>query len=230
LNIFEKILARASGLKEVAPGEIVEADIDLAMIHDLTAPLTIKALQEIGVEEVWDPNKIIVVFDHLVPANTVKTAELHKEIRAFVKQHGIKNFYDVGRGGVCHQVMLESGLVKPGQLIVGADSHTCTYGALGAFATGIGSTDMAAVLATGKLWFRVPEALKIELTGHLGEYVTSKDLILYLIGKIGMNGANYMGVEFTGPALSNLSIADRATICNMVIEAGAKTGIASPTF
>jgi 3-isopropylmalate/(R)-2-methylmalate dehydratase large subunit len=228
LNIFEKILARASGLKEVAPGEIVEADIDLAMIHDLTAPLTIKALQEIGVEEVWDPNKIIVVFDHLVPANTVKTAELHKEIRAFVKQHGIKNFYDVGRGGVCHQVMLESGLVKPGQLIVGADSHTCTYGALGAFATGIGSTDMAAVLATGKLWFKVPEALKIELTGHLGEYVTSKDLILYLIGKIGMNGANYMGVEFTGPALSNLSIADRATICNMVIEAGAKTGIASP--
>ncbi|MGC8850390.1 MAG: 3-isopropylmalate dehydratase large subunit [Candidatus Bathyarchaeia archaeon] len=228
MNIFEKILARASGLREVAAGDIVEAKIDLAMVHDLTAPLTIKAFQEIGLGEVWNPDKIIVVFDHLVPANTVKTAELHKEIRAFVKKHGIKNFYDVGRGGVCHQVMLESGLVKPGGLIVGADSHTCTYGALGAFGTGIGSTEMAAVLATGRLWFKVPEALKVELTGHLKKYVTSKDVILHLIGEIGVNGANYMGVEFTGPGLSSLSISDRATMCNMAIEAGAKTGIASP--
>ncbi|MBS7644783.1 MAG: 3-isopropylmalate dehydratase large subunit [Candidatus Bathyarchaeia archaeon] len=228
MNVFEKILARASGLREVAPGEIVEAEIDLAMVHDLTAPLTIKAFQEIGLSKVWDPDRIIVIFDHLVPANTVKTAELHREIRAFVAKHGIKNFYDVGRGGICHQVMLENGLVKPGQLVVGADSHTCTYGALGAFSTGIGSTEMAAVFATGKLWFKVPEALKVELTGRLRKYVTSKDVILYLIGKIGVNGANYMGVEFTGPGLRGLSISDRATMCNMVIEAGAKAGIASP--
>ncbi|MEM3045117.1 MAG: 3-isopropylmalate dehydratase large subunit [Candidatus Bathyarchaeia archaeon] len=228
MNVFEKILARASGLREVAPGEIVEAEIDLAMVHDLTAPLTIKAFQEIGLSKVWDPDRIIVIFDHLVPANTVKTAELHREIRAFVAKHGIKNFYDVGRVGICHQVMLENGLVKPGQLVVGADSHTCTYGALGAFSTGIGSTEMAAVFATGKLWFKVPEALKVELTGRLRKYVTSKDVILYLIGKIGVNGANYMGVEFTGPGLRGLSISDRATMCNMVIEAGAKAGIASP--
>lgn len=230
MNIFEKILARASGRSEVSPGEIVEARIDLAMIHDLTAPLTIKAFHEIDVEEVWDPDKVVVIFDHLVPANTIKTAELHKEIRNFVRRYNIRRFYDVGRGGVCHQVMLESGLLKPGQLVVGADSHTCTYGALGVFGTGIGSTEMAAVFATGELWFKVPEALKVELTGDLNEkeYVTSKDLILHLIGEIGVNGANYKGVEFTGPGLSSLTIGDRATICNMTIEAGAKTGIASP--
>lgn len=228
MNIFEKILARASGRSEVSPGEIVEAKIDLAMVHDLTAPLTIKAFQEIGVGEVWDPDKIVVIFDHLVPANTVKTAELHKEIRDFVERYGIKRFYDVGRGGVCHQIMLESGLLKPGQLVVGADSHTCTYGALAVLGTGIGSTEMAAVFATGELWFKVPEVLKVELTGDLKEYVTSKDLILHLIGKIGVNGANYKGIEFSGPGLSNLTISDRATMCNMTIEAGAKAGIASP--
>jgi 3-isopropylmalate/(R)-2-methylmalate dehydratase large subunit len=183
---------------------------------------------EIGAQQLWNPNKVIVIFDHLIPANTIRTAELHKMIRHFVKKYGIKHFYDIGRGGVCHQVMIESGFIQPGQLIVGADSHTCTYGALGAFSTGIGSTDMAAVFVTGELWFKVPEALKIYLTEKLHRYVTAKDLILKVIGDIGSDGATYKGLEFSGPSLLGLTISDRATICNMAVEAGAKTGIASP--
>ncbi len=228
MNIFEKILAQAAGLRKVSVGDIVEAKIDLAMVNDITAPLTIKALEKVGVDRLWDSNKVVVIIDHLVPANTVMTAELHMLIRDFVERYGVKSFYDIGRGGVCHQVMLESGLVKPGQLIVGADSHTCTYGALGAFASGIGSTEMASVFATGELWFKVPEAIKISLDGRLQKYVTSKDIILDVIGDIGSDGATYKGIEFTGPSLKDLTISDRATLCNMTVEAGAKTGIASP--
>jgi 3-isopropylmalate/(R)-2-methylmalate dehydratase large subunit len=228
LNVFERILARASGLREVSAGDYVTAKVDLAMFHDLTGPLTINAFREIGVEKVWDPEKIVVVFDHLIPANTVETAELHKQVRSFVKQQGIKHFYDVGRGGVCHQVVVENGHVKPGDLVVGADSHTCTYGAVGAFATGVGSTDMAAALATGELWFKVPAAIKVEAKGVFGKYVTAKDLILKVIGELTSDGASYMGLEFTGDAVQRMSVDGRMTLCNMAVEAGAKAGLVPP--
>jgi homoaconitate hydratase family protein len=228
LNLTEKILAKASNLIEVHPGEIINAKIDYAMVHDLTAPLTINAFNDIGVKKVWDPNKIIVIFDHCVPASSIEASELHKRIRRFVKDQGIKNFFDVGQGGICHQVMVEKGFVKPGDVIVGADSHTCTYGALGAFATGIGSTDMAYVFATGELWFKVPKTIKIHASGKLPKFVTAKDLILYVIRKLGAGGANYMALEFTGSTIKNMSIDERLTICNMVVEAGAKSGIVPP--
>jgi len=228
LNIVEKILAKASGEKEVAPGQIVDAKVDAAMIHDLTGPRAIESFEEIGVEKVWDPNKIVVIFDHDVPPSTIKAAELQKRVREFVRKQGIKNFYDIGRGGVCHVVMLEKGHVRPGDLIVGADSHTVTYGALGAFTTGIGATDMAAVMATGTIWLRVPEALKFEVTGGLGKFVLAKDLILHIIGMIGSDGATYKAMIFSGEAVREIGIDGRATICNMSIEAGAKAGIVEP--
>ncbi|PVX26169.1 MAG: 3-isopropylmalate dehydratase large subunit, partial [Candidatus Bathyarchaeum sp.] len=171
MNIIEKILANASGKSEVVPGEIVDANIDVAMTHDLTGPLAIKSFNEIGAKKVWDNNKVVIILDHLVPASSVISAELHKTVRNFAEEQNIKNFYDVGRGGVCHQVMPEKGHVRPGEVIVGSDSHTCTYGAFGAFATGIGSTEMAAVFATGKLWFRVPEVIKVDVTGKFQNLV-----------------------------------------------------------
>jgi 3-isopropylmalate/(R)-2-methylmalate dehydratase large subunit len=225
MNLIEKILAKASGKKEVFPGEIVEAKIDVAMIHDLTGPLTIEQFKKIGAEKVWDANKIVVIFDHLVPASTIEAAELQKMVREFVKEQKIKNFYDVGRGGISHQVMVEKGFVVPGEVIVGADSHTCTYGALGAFSTGIGSTEMAAVFVTGKLWFKVPKVIKICVEGRLQELVTPKDLILSIIGKLGVGGATYKGIEFAGTLIKEMSIDGRMTLCNMVVEAGAKAGI-----
>ena len=225
MNIFEKILARASGKKEVEPNEIVDARIDMAMMHDLTGPLTIDSFKKIGVNKIWDSEKIVVIFDHLIPASTIRAATLQKTIREFVNEQNIKNFYDVGYGGICHQVFHEKGHARPGELIVGADSHTCTYGALGAFATGIGSTEMAAVLATGKMWFKVPKGINIKLNNKLRALITPKDLILNIIGTIGEDGARYMGMEFTGEAVSEISIEGRLTICNMAVEAGAKTGI-----
>ena len=228
LNIVEKILARASGEKEVSPGQIVDAKVDKAMMHDLTGPRVIDSFREIGVKRVWDPERIIVVFDHDVPPSTIKAAELQKKVRNFVREQGIKYFYDIGRGGVCHVVMLEKGHVKPGELIVGADSHTVTYGALGAFATGVGATDMAAVLATGSIWLKVPETLKFEVSGKLQKRVYAKDLILHIIGMIGAEGANYKAMLFSGQTIRDLGIDGRATICNMSIEAGAKAGIIEP--
>ncbi len=228
MNIAEKILARASGKKDVTPGEIVEAKIDVAMVHDLTGPLTVKSFREIGVERVWDNQRIVIILDHLVPASSVRAAELQKIMRDFAKEQGIKNFYDIGRGGVCHQAMPEKGHVRPGSLIVGADSHTCTYGAFGAFATGIGATDMASVFATGKLWFKVPGAIKIDVTGKFQEFVTPKDLILNIIGEIKADGAIYKGLEFTGSTIRNMSIDGRMTLCNMAVEMGAKNGIIEP--
>ncbi|MEM4718714.1 MAG: 3-isopropylmalate dehydratase large subunit [Nitrososphaerota archaeon] len=228
MNIVEKILARASGEREVSPGQIVDAKVDKAMMHDLTGPRVIDSFREIGVKRVWDPERIIVVFDHDVPPSTIKAAELQKKVRNFVKEQGIRYFYDIGRGGVCHVVMLEKGHVKPGELIVGADSHTVTYGALGAFATGVGATDMAAVLATGSIWLRVPETLKFEVDGKLQKRVYAKDLILHIIGMIGSEGANYKAMLFSGRAIRDLGIDGRATICNMSIEAGAKAGIVEP--
>jgi len=228
LNIFEKILARASGRHEVTPGEIIEANIDMAMIHDLTGPLTVDSFRKIGAEKVWDPKRIIVIFDHLVPPSTIRAATLQKGLREFVKEQGIQSLYDIGQGGICHQVFHEKGHARPGELIVGADSHTCTYGALGAFATGIGSTEMAAVFTTGKMWFKVPRAMKIHATGRFRRHVTPKDLILRVIGDIGEGGAIYKGMEFTGQTFTNMSIDGRLTVCNMVVEAGAKAGIVPP--
>ena len=228
MNIIEKILAKASGRKTVSPGDIVEAKIDVAMVHDLTGPLAVESFNKIGVKKVWDPKKIVVILDHQVPADSVKSAELQKTMREFVEEQKIPNFYDIGRGGICHQIMPEQGYVWPGEVIVGADSHTCTYGALGAFATGIGSTEMAAVFTTGKIWFRIPGVIRFNVTGRFREFVTPKDLILNIIGGVGVGGAIYKGVEFAGSTVRDISVDGRLTMCNMAVEMGAKTGIVEP--
>ncbi|MDG6223268.1 MAG: 3-isopropylmalate dehydratase large subunit [Candidatus Bathyarchaeota archaeon] len=228
MNIIEKILARASNKNEVVPGEIVEANIDVAMTHDLTGPLAIQSFKEIGAKKVWNTDKIVVILDHLVPASSVISAGLHNTVRDFVNEQGIKNFYDVGRGGVCHQVMPEKGHVRPGEVIVGSDSHTCTYGAFGAFATGIGSTEMAAVFTTGKLWFRVPEVIKVDVTGNFQNLVSAKDLTLKVVGEIGADGAIYKGLEFTGQTIRDLTIDGRMVLSNMAVEMGAKAGLIEP--
>jgi len=228
MNIIEKILANASGKQEVSPGEIIEANIDVAMTHDLTGPLAIKSFRKIGAKKVWNNQKVVVILDHLVPASSIISANLHKIVRNFAEEQNIKNFYDVGRGGVCHQVMPEQGHVRPGEVIVGSDSHTCTYGAFGAFATGIGSTELAAVFATGKLWFRVPEVIKIDVTGKFQKLVTAKDLTLNIVGKIGADGAIYKGLEFGGSTIRDMTIDGRMVLCNMAVEMGAKAGIIEP--
>jgi len=228
VNIAEKILARASGREEVKPGEIVQPKVDMAMVNEITGPLAIQAFKKIGVPKVWDNSRIVLIQDHQVPADTVKSAELHRIMRQFAEEQEIKFLYDVGLGGVCHQIMVEKGHALPGDLIVGADSHTCTYGALGAFATGIGSTEMAAVFAMGEIWLRVPSTIRINATGSFKKHVTPKDLILYVIGKIGAAGATYKAVEFTGSTISHISISGRMTLCNMTVEMGAKTGLINP--
>ncbi len=227
MNITEKILAKASGERVVHSGEIVDANVDMIMVHDLTGPLAVEAFEKIGVQKVWDNQKVVVILDHQVPAESVKAAELHKTMRQFAKDQKLR-IYDIGRGGICHQVMPEKGHVVPGTVIVGADSHTCTYGAFGAFATGIGSTEAAAVFATGKIWLKVPEAIKLNVTGQFQKYVTPKDLILSIIGRIGVDGAIYKSAEFTGPTIKSMSIAGRMTLCNMAVEMGAKNGIIEP--
>ncbi|MCX8182405.1 MAG: 3-isopropylmalate dehydratase large subunit [Candidatus Methanomethyliaceae archaeon] len=226
MTIAEKILARASGKSKVEPGDYVVGKIDLAMVHDLTGPLTLNVLKEIGYDRPWDPRKIVIILDHQVPANSTVTASLHQQLREYANKYGT-NFHDVGRQGVCHQILAES-YVKPGMLVVGADSHTCTLGALGSFATGIGSTEMASVFLTGELWFRVPETIRFELKGTLKQGVSAKDIILYIIGKMGVDGALYCATEFTGEGVERLSIDSRLTICNMAIEMGGKTGIVNP--
>ncbi len=225
-TIVEKIFSRASG-RDVKAGDFVFASIDLAMMHDITSPLAIKAFREIAGSDakVWDPKKIVMAFDHQVPADSVAAAENHKMLRKFAEEQGILN-YDV-RGGIAHQIMVESH-VRPGMLIVGADSHTCMYGALGAFATGIGSTDMGCVLALGKLWFRVPESVKFEVSGKLGKYIFGKDIVLKIIGSVGADGANYKACIFSGDVVEKLGMSDRLTMCNMAIEMGGKAGIVEP--
>src|SRR5664280_1750273 len=227
MTMAEKILAKASGNKESEAGEIIMANIDVAMTHDLTGPLSVESFEKIGLKEVWDPEKIVIVFDHQVPADSIDAAKNHMIMRKFVKEQGIHNFYDV-REGVCHQVLPEKGHVVPGEVIVGTDSHTCTHGALGAFATGIGSTDMAMVFATGKLWFKVPETIKFEITGKLQENVFAKDVVLDIIGKIGADGATYKACEFGGETTRNMTISDRMVLCNMAIEMGGKSGLVEP--
>jgi 3-isopropylmalate/(R)-2-methylmalate dehydratase large subunit len=227
MNITEKILARASGRKTVHPGEIVDTNVDMVMTHDLTGPLAVEAFKKIGTPKVWDNKKVVVILDHQVPAESVKAAELHKTMRNFAKDQNL-TFYDVGRGGICHQVMPEKGHVVPGAVIVGSDSHTCTYGAFGAFATGIGSTEAAAVMATGKIWFKVPSTIKVDVKGKFKKYVYPKDLILNIIGTLSVDGAIYRAAEFTGPAIKAMSMAGRMTLCNMAVEMGAKNGIIAP--
>jgi 3-isopropylmalate/(R)-2-methylmalate dehydratase large subunit len=227
MNITEKILAKASGKKIVHPGEIVNANVDFVMVHDLTGPLAVNAFKKIGIQKVWDNKKVVVILDHQVPAESVKAAELHKTMRQFAKDQNLQ-IYDIGRGGICHQVMPEKGHVTPGAVIVGADSHTCTYGAFGAFATGIGSTEAAAVMATGKIWFKVPPTIKINVKGNFQKFVTPKDLILAVIGKMRVDGAIYKAVEFTGPTIQNMTMAGRMTVCNMAVEMGAKNGVIEP--
>ncbi len=227
MNVTEKILAKASGKKTVSPGDIVDANVDMVMVHDLTGPLAVEAFKRIGIPHVWDNKKIVIILDHQVPAESVKAAELHKMLRAFAKEQTIR-FYDVGRGGICHQVMPEKGHAVPGTVMVGADSHTCTYGAFGAFATGIGSTEAAAVFATGKIWLKIPETIRMNVEGEFKPYVTPKDLILSIIGKVGADGATYKATEFTGSTVRGMSMSGRMTLCNMSVEMGAKNGIVEP--
>ncbi|MGC8816274.1 MAG: 3-isopropylmalate dehydratase large subunit [Candidatus Hadarchaeum sp.] len=224
MTIAEKILARASGRQSVSPGEIVEARVDVAMINDITGPITIEALEQIGVEGVWDPSRVVIVLDHQAPSISIEASKEHIRLRRFAAKNNIQNFFDVNEG-VCHQVLPEHGFALPGELIVGADSHTCTYGAFGCFATGIGSTDMAAVFATGKLWFRVPESMLIKVEGRLRDRVLPKDVVLRLVGDVGADGANYRAIEFAGNGLKGISVGGRMTMCNMGVEMGAKTAI-----
>src|SRR4030043_7959 len=225
MTLTEKILARAAGTKTVSPGELVDAKIDIVMCHDVTTPPAISMLMEKGIDKVFDPNKIVVTPDHFQPAKDVPSAELHKRLDDWARRHGIKHYYKLGRAGVCHALAPEQGHIRPGEVIVGGDSHTCTYGAFACFSTGIGSTDSAAAIATGQLWFKVPASIKFVLKGTLPKGVYSKDVIIAVITRIGVDGALYKAMEFTGPAIKEMSMEARMTITNMAIEAGAKNGV-----
>ena len=227
MTISEKILARASGREEVQAGEIVKARVDVAMMPDLTAILSFNAMREMGRDHVWDRHRVVLVLDHVSPASTLNAARVHRDARRIALEQRIEHFYDVN-AGVCHQVLAEKGHVKPGTLVVGADSHTCTHGALGAFATGVGSTDMGAVLATGRIWLKVPETIRVAVDGTLSGHVTPKDVVLHVIGEVGADGATYDAVEFSGGTIEAMSTSGRMTLCNMAVEMGAKTGIVEP--
>jgi len=225
MTITEKILAKASGQKQVSPGQLIDANIDIVMCHDVTTPPAISMLVEKGIDKVFDREKIVVTPDHFQPAKDIQSAELHKRLDQWARRHNIKYYYKLGKAGVCHALLPEQGHIRPGEVIVGGDSHTCTYGAFAAFSTGIGSTDLAAAIATGQLWFKVPTSIKFVLNGSLGNGVYSKDVILAVITRIGVDGALYKAMEFVGPALKQMSMEARMTITNMAIEAGAKNGI-----
>lgn len=225
MTMTQKILARRAGLPSVKAGQLIEADLDLVLGNDITAPVAIKEMNRFRKEGVFDKGKIALVPDHFVPAKDIKSAENCKCVREFAHRNKITNYFEVGQMGIEHALLPEQGLVAPGDVIIGADSHTCTYGALGAFSTGVGSTDMAAGMATGKAWFKVPSAIQFHLTGKLSPWVSGKDVILHIIGMIGVDGALYQSMEFTGPGVSELSMDDRFTISNMAIEAGGKNGI-----
>ncbi len=225
MTMSQKILAKHAGLDSVTAGQLIEANLDLTLANDITGPVSIRELEKAGFENVFDKTKIALVMDHFAPNKDIKSAEQCLQCRTFASKHEIVNFFDVGTMGIEHALLPEKGLVGPGELVIGADSHTCTYGALGAFSTGVGSTDLAAGMATGKAWFRVPSAIKCNLIGSLPKYVSGKDVILHFIGMIGVDGALYRSIEFAGEGVSSLSMDDRFTICNMAIEAGAKNGI-----
>ena len=225
MTMTQKILAAHAGLESVRAGELVEAKLDLVLGNDVTTPVAVDVFDKAGFDRVFDREKIAIVLDHYTPCKDIKSAELCATSRAFAKRFGITHFYDVGTVGIEHALLPEQGIVTAGDCIIGADSHTCTYGAVGAFSTGVGSTDMAAGMATGMAWFKVPAAIRFDLTGKLGPRVSGKDVILHIIGQIGVDGALYKSMEFTGPGVATLSMDDRLCICNMAIEAGAKNGI-----
>ncbi len=225
MTMSQKILAAHAGLDSVQPGQLIMADLDMVLANDITGPVAIKEFEKSGAERVKDSAKIALVMDHFAPNKDIKSAQQCKICRDFAAGQGIENFFDVGRMGIEHALLPEQGLVGAGDLVIGADSHTCTYGALGAFSTGVGSTDMAAGMMSGKCWFKVPQAIKFVLSGQPAQYICGKDIILHIIGMIGVDGALYKSMEFTGDGIKYLSIDDRFTICNMAIEAGAKNGI-----
>ena len=225
MTLTEKILAAHVGLKEVHPGQFVNVKVDVVLANDITAPIAIREFERIGVEEVFDRDKVILVPDHFTPNKDIKSAEQCKVLRDFVRRQNLTHYFEVGRVGIEHVLLPEQGLVLPGDVVVGADSHTCTYGALGAFATGMGSTDIAVAMATGKIWMKVPETIKFVYHGRRRKWVGGKDLILHTIGLIGVDGARYQAMEFSGEAVDDLSMAGRFTMANMAVEAGAKAGL-----
>ena len=225
MTMTQKILAAHAGLESVVAGQLIEADLDLVLGNDITSPVAIHEIEKMNVEGVFHKDKIALVMDHFVPNKDIKSAEHCKCVREFACKNDITNYFDVGEMGIEHALLPEKGLTVAGDVIIGADSHTCTYGALGAFSTGVGSTDMAAGMATGRAWFKVPSAIKVVITGKKQKYVSGKDVILHLIGEIGVDGALYQSLEFVGDGIAELSMDDRFTIANMAIEAGAKNGI-----
>jgi 3-isopropylmalate/(R)-2-methylmalate dehydratase large subunit len=228
MTITEKILAAHSGKKKVSPGELINAKVDLILANDITAPIAISEFKKIGAKDVFDKNRIALIPDHFAPQKDIKAAEQCKMLREFSREYKLSLYFEVGRMGIEHALLPEEGLVVPGDCIIGADSHTCTYGALGAFSTGVGSTDVAAAMATGECWFKVPESIKFMYYGKLNKWVGGKDLILHTIGDIGVDGALYRAMEFAGEAIKNLPMHGRLTMCNMAIEAGGKSGIIVP--
>ncbi len=225
MTMTQKILAAHAGLESVTAGQLIEAELDLVLGNDITSPVAIHEIEKMNVDGVFHKDKIALVMDHFIPNKDIKSAQHCKCVREFAARHEISNYFDVGQMGIEHALLPEKGLTVAGDVIIGADSHTCTYGALGAFSTGVGSTDMAAGMATGKAWFKVPSAIRVVVTGRPGRYISGKDVILHLIGKIGVDGALYKSLEFTGDGIANLTMDDRFTITNMAIEAGAKNGI-----
>lgn len=225
MTMTQKILAAHAGVNTVAPGQLIQARLDLVLGNDITTPVAVNEFEKAGFDHVFDKDRVAIVLDHFVPNKDIKAAEQSKQCREFACRHCVSHFYDVGKMGIEHALLPEQGVVTAGDCIIGADSHTCTYGALGAFSTGVGSTDMAAGMATGTAWFKVPSAIRLELTGSLPKYCSGKDVILTIIGMIGVDGALYRSMEFTGSGVASLSMDDRLCICNMAIEAGAKNGI-----
>ena len=225
MTMTQKILAAHAGLEKVEAGQLIEADLDLVLGNDITSPVAIHEMDKMTEDKVFDKDKIALVMDHFIPNKDIKSAEHCKCVREFACKHDITNYFDVGQMGIEHALLPEKGLTVAGDVIIGADSHTCTYGALGAFSTGVGSTDMAAGMATGKAWFKVPSAIKFNIVGKPSKWVSGKDVILHIIGKIGVDGALYKSMEFVGEGIKNLTMDDRFTIANMAIEAGGKNGI-----
>jgi 3-isopropylmalate/(R)-2-methylmalate dehydratase large subunit len=228
MTITEKILAAHAGVDSVTPGDLIRVRVDLALANDITAPLAIGVFHETGRERVFDPEKVALVADHFVPNKDIPSAEQAKLMRDFARAQGLTHYYELGNGGIEHVILPEKGIVVPGDLVIGADSHTCTYGALGAFSTGVGSTDLAVVMATGKTWLKVPPTIRVDYEGSLLPWVGGKDLILHTLGLLGVEGANYKALEFAGPVIRSLSMDQRLTMCNMAVEGGAKNGIVEP--
>ncbi|MEW5822235.1 MAG: 3-isopropylmalate dehydratase large subunit [Cyanobacteriota bacterium] len=228
MTITEKILAAHANLESVSPGDLIMAKVDIILANDITAPVAIKEFNKIGVDKVFNNERIALIPDHFTPNKDIKAAEQAKMLREFSRKHNLKHYYEIGRVGIEHSLLPDKGIVGPGDVVIGADSHTCTYGALGAFATGVGSTDVASAMATGEAWFKIPPTIKVVFKGYLNKWVTPKDLILHTIGDIGVDGALYKSLEFTGEIVDNMSIDGRITMCNMAIEAGGKNGIVIP--